>query len=572
MRKESLVIIFLGLLLWGCEEKSTDLTAGHEYAHLTGVVKYAADLTPANMAFVRTQTHLETTLTDSSGAYDLPIEMPKDAQEAVVLEVFKEGYLTVDMDAVILAGATTPMPVITLERYLDSTLLDTTITGSGVPVSLALISLSPETLGVTGTGGVSSSQIVCEARDGNGNPVDSVHAVQIEFELLEDPGGGAYVYPANAVTDHEGRVFTTFYAGTEAGVAIIQAGFAGQSVFIVLPDVIIYQTGEPASIALISLQYDSIAVRGTGANEVTTMTFEVRDAGGSPLSLAQPTEVNFAVQGSMGGGEYLYPTSDVTDALGRVSTSLNSGTISGVVQIAAYLAEDSTVACTPVPIAIHSGFPDQAHFAVIPQYINFPGFNYYGIIDSIRALVGDIYANPVPMGTAVYFTTDAGIIEGSATTAADGFARLRLYSGPPSPPAEYPFGTIVAQTVGQGGQILTDDALVLFSGVTQIYDADPSTFTIANGASQTFTYRVSDQNGYPLAQGTQISVESTAGAVLGDVDVYFPDTQSQSWTYFSFVLFDNNTEEADPPVIAAVAITVSSPNGDASLLITGTMD
>ncbi|MFH1862415.1 MAG: Ig-like domain-containing protein [bacterium] len=255
-----------------------------------------------------------------------------------------------------------------------------------------------------------------------------------------------------------------------------------------------------------------------------------------------------------------------------MSTTLNSGTVAGALQLLAYIPGSDSIFCAPIPIAIHSGFPDASHFAVFPLYINFPGFSFFGRVDSIKALVGDMYANPVPQGTAVYFSTDAGIIEGSATTDSAGFATVRLFSGPPTPPATNPLGIVTAQTVGQGGQILSDSASVLFSGISQIYDLSPTDFSIADGGSQTFEFRLSDQNGFPLAHDTHILIESTAGGVLGDVDVVFPDTQSLEWTYFSFVLFDNNPNDADPPVIAAVSIYVSSPNGDASLIITGTMD
>lgn len=571
MKRLPLILILFGLLM-GCEEKTTDIEVGQEWAHLTGVVKKAENLLPVYEAFVRTQTHLETTMTDSSGDYDLAIALPKDTEESVILEVYKEGFLTVNLPAVIKAGVTSPMPVITMERYLDSTVTDTGLTGSGPAEIIVLISLAPDTLSVAGSGGETSAEIICELRDASNKPVDSLHATQVLFELIEDPGGGAHLYPLTDVSDAAGRVSTTFNSGTDAGIAIIQVQVASTSTNIVLPTIVVYQTGEPASINLVSLEYDSIAVQGVGANEASTAIFVVKDAGGSPISAMQPVEVAFSILGGPGGGEYLYPESDVTDAEGQVSTTLNSGTISGALQLLAYLIEDSSISCTPVPVTIHSGFPDPLHFACVPMYVNFPGYNYYGRIDSIYALVGDVYANPVPMGTAVYFTSDAGIIQGSSTTDADGFAAVILFSGPPSPPAIYPFGTVTAQTVGQGGLIITDDTEVLFSGITQIYDVNPTSFDVPNGGSQIFTFRVSDQNGYPLAHDTEILVETTAGALLGDIEIDFPDTQSQLWTYFSFVLYDNNTTETDPAVLAAVSITVSSPNGDASLVIGGSMD
>ncbi len=353
---------------------------------------------------------------------------------------------------------------------------------------------------------------------------------------------------------------------------IIEASLASGLASTIVPEIVIFETGEPASIGLVSVEYDSIAVKGVGANEATTATFVVKDAGGSPISSAQPVCVNFEIQGATGGGEYLYPDSATTNASGQVSTTLNSGTIAGTIQLLAYIAEDPSISSMPVAIAIHSGFPDPGHFGVYPVWINFAGFNYYGRVDTMVAMVADKYFNPVPMGTSVYFSTNAGIIEGSGTTNAYGSTCAALFSGPPSPLASYPFGTVTVQTVGEGGAILISSTEVLFSGITQIEDIVPTSFDIPNGGSQTFTFRVLDQNGYPLAHDSKIEVASSAGGLLGDVDVDYPDTQSIGWTYFSFVLFDDDTEELDPPVLAVVTIEVTSINGNATVLIDGTID
>ncbi|RJQ47849.1 MAG: hypothetical protein C4534_00485 [Gaiellales bacterium] len=571
MKRLPLLLALLALVA-GCEEQATDLSAGQEYAHLTGQVRYAEDLSPAVGVFLRTMTHLETTYSDSLGFYDLAVAMPKNgAQESVTLEFSKVGFSNAYISTLIEPGATTPLPTVTLDRSLDSTITDTT--GSGDPEMIILISLEPETLSVIGMSGPTATHIVCEVRDNNGRPVDSLHNAQVAFNLEVDPGGGAYLYPPTGVTDSDGRVSTTFYSGTMSGYGVISAQLMGYNqATIVCPDIIIYQTGEPASITLQSLQYDSIAVHGAGAIEATTLVFQVRDAWGSPISSMSPAEVNFAILGGPDGGEYLYPTSGTTNELGQVSTSLNSGMVSGAVQVQAILSGDSSIACAPVSVTIHSGLPDAAHFAVVPRYVNCPGFNYYGVVDSISAMVGDMYSNPVPLGTAVYFSTTSGIIEGSGTTCASGFATVRLFSGPPSPPASYPFGTIIAQTVGSGGQILETQTQVLFSGVTQIYDVNPTGFTVGNGGSQNFTFRVSDQNGYPLAYGTNITVETSAGALIGLTNIWLPDTQSQAWTYFGFALIDDDAAESDPPVNASVAIVVNSPNGNLSTIITGTLD
>lgn len=221
----------------------------------------------------------------------------------MTLEVYKEGYTTVELSALIQAGQTTPLPVITLELLQDTTATDT----SGSAAAIALISMIPETLSVAGAGGNTSSYIVCEVRDVKGNPVDSLHAAQVNFSLVENPGGGAYLYPITGVTNDLGRITTTFYSGTSAGIAIVNVQVAGGGISIVLPEIVIYETGEPASINLISLQFDSVAVKGIGANEASTAIFVVRDAGRITYQFARGSHHQFRHHGQSGRRGILIP-------------------------------------------------------------------------------------------------------------------------------------------------------------------------------------------------------------------------------------------------------------------------
>ena len=84
--------------------------------------------------------------------------------------------------------------------------------------------------------------------------------------------------------------------------------------------------------------------------------------------------------------------------------------------------------------------------------------------------------------------------------------------------------------------------------------------------------RVRDANNNPLTGGTTIAAESTAGALGGDTDTVLPDTQSQSFTFFSVTLSDDDTNENDPPVSVTVTVHVRSTNGNADVSITGTID
>jgi hypothetical protein len=333
-------------------------------------------------------------------------------------------------------------------------------------------------------------------------------------------------------------------------------------------------SGEAASIVFISQSAPSIGVRESGAVETVQLVFEVQDSTGRPVDLAHSVEVKFRIGAGPGGGEFIYPESARTDNNGRVSVNLSSGTKAGVVQIIAEAnVRNKTIRSKPVAITIHGGLPDSLHFSVAPEKLNFPGYVAFGLTNKITAYVGDKYGNPVKPGTAVYFTTTGGIIEGSAFTDVRGQASVNLISAAPMPvhPELGPgFATITAKTVDENQNTIKAETVVLFSGAPVI-SIDPDVVNVPNAGSQTFTYTVSDHNGNPLSSGTSITVEVTGEniRVQGDVSVTLPDTQDKGWTRFSFTIVDAvDTVDVAKPVL--VKITTSGPNGLNTLTISGT--
>lgn len=336
-------------------------------------------------------------------------------------------------------------------------------------------------------------------------------------------------------------------------------------------------SGPASNVILIEVETSNIFVKGTGGNETSDLTFEVRDANGTPINLKNQVTVNFSIKGGPGGNEFLSPTSATTDSLGQVSTTVNSGTIAGALQVVASIAS-TTIASAPVPIAIHGGLPDLGHFAVVPNRLNFAGFNIFGLENTITAFVGDRYSNPVPPRTVVYFQTTGGIIEGSAITDELGRAAVTLlstYALPQGiPGALFPFNQpgfarVIAQTVDEKQQKITTSAVVLFSGITQI-GITPTTFSIPPLRSQAFQYTVSDQNGNPLVAGTNISVATDEGEVAGTTGLTLEDTQSRFFTSFSFTL-TNSAPDSFLVKDATVTVNVQSQNGNVKASVTGQM-
>ncbi len=437
-----------------------------------------------------------------------------------------------------------------------------------------------------------------------GRVVDSLSLRGVEGVLVRSAS-----FPETASTDTEGKYSfevdlsdsTTILVRLSFTESAHEAEFVNvaikQGEITVVPDTRLTQVGGPNSasgfasnVVLVEIETSNIAIKGSGANETSNLTFEVRDSTGTPIDLAHSAKVCFLIASGPGGGEFVAPDSVQTDNNGRVRTTVNSGTIAGTVQIVAEILGLS-VFSEPVPVAIHSTLPDAAHFSVVSESLNFPGFNIFGITNSITAFVGDKFSNPVPRGTAVQFQTSGGIIAGSATTDDLGRASASLLAANPkpqgidfsslrvTPPGSLPayfaepgFALVTAQTIDENQQFIYAETVVLFSGVTQIRGITPTTFDLGPDDSQDFSFTVSDQNNNPLAPGTTITIGANNGSVTGDSRVVLEDTQARGpgATEFSFRLTNSKPEDIEG-TSTTVTISVTSPNGNRSADIVGAM-
>lgn len=365
-----------------------------------------------------------------------------------------------------------------------------------------------------------------------------------------------------------------------------------------VPDITLIEVGDiavssgpAANIILVEVETSSVFVKGSGGNETSDITFEVRDNEGIPVDLDHKEMVHFRIEGGPNGGEFLSPDSLETNNNGRVMATINSGIFAGALQVVATIP-GKIISSAPVPISIHGGLPDLAHFSTAVENLNFPGYNLFGLEDRITAFVGDRFSNPVPPGTSVQYQSTGGIVAGSAVTDALGRASAVLTSAEPRPqginfgslkriqPGDLPayfaekgYSLITAQTIDENQETIYAEAIVLFSGVAGISAVDPTSFSLQAGESQFFTYSVNDQNNNPLAPGTAISVTATAGEVTGDTNINMRDTlfRGGGSTNFVFVLANSKPDDLDGPQDVTVRISVRGPNGDASALIPGRM-
>lgn len=330
--------------------------------------------------------------------------------------------------------------------------------------------------------------------------------------------------------------------------------------------------GGAASINLFSQSANSVGVKESGSLESAEIVFEVRDSSGVLIDVSNAIDLSFSFGATPNGGEYLYPVSAKTNALGKASVTLNTGTIAGVVQvIAEATVNNKLIKSKPILIAIYGGFPEQDLFYVASDKLNYPALGVIGHDISFTAYAGDKYNNPVRPGTAIYFTTNFGIIGGSNLTGESGTTSVKLLTEPWPVDPVYGAGffTVTATTADENLNTISAETVRLLSGAPNL-NISPLSFDLPNGGSQTFTYTIADVNGNPMAEGQTITVgiDSEFIDVAGAVSLKLPDTQSQGWTSFSFTAFDT---KADTVFVEAVKIEISTsgPNSDAAFTIGG---
>jgi len=307
--------------------------------------------------------------------------------------------------------------------------------------------------------------------------------------------------------------------------------FSGQVTTIVPPT-----AREPSQIAFLGITNSDIYIAGVGNTENTVITYEVRDSLGLAIDKSRRAYASFTMSffpnSYVGGGTppRVIPGADSTDDSGKLRASIVSGTQSGVIQLVAriVLPNGKVILSQPVKVSIHAGFPDQSHFTLIPSRYVFPGLDGFNQV-GFTVVVGDRFSNPVQSGTAVYFHTQAGVMNtgttgataGKATyTDATGVASGTLFTVNPKPVSipwyDPSFGRlgyhwIYAQTEGNAGVFVTDSVLVVWNKAPIIVSGVPSAVVgiPRGGTSAPISITVTDANGNPLCDGTTISASIT---------------------------------------------------------------
>ncbi|MEX1160997.1 MAG: hypothetical protein WEA79_09100, partial [Balneolaceae bacterium] len=325
---------------------------------------------------------------------------------------------------------------------------------------------------------------------------------------------------------------------------------------------------EPAALLLNNLQRDAINIAATGGNINTAFTFQVVDSAGRALDSENPVDVNFSITKGPDGGEGISPEMVTTNSTGRATANLFSGNKAGTVMIEASVTRNdgSLITSQPVAVAIHGGFPVQEAFSISPHpdpnlgSSNFPGYDRVGIENVMLLVVGDKFKNPVKPGTAVWVTTDGGIVEGSEVGHTDelGQVEVILQSGNPKPPAG--IATVTAQTIDDTGEYIYATTEIIFSTTgADIEVVNDEPLNIPADGTQDFDYNVTDMNGNPMAPGTTIEVVAPERLeLMGETEHEY--TEGDTKTAFYLIVRDTDSESSAEE-LSVITIIVTSPDG-----------
>ncbi len=255
-------------------------------------------------------------------------------------------------------------------------------------------------------GGTTSVIVTVADRDGNLYPED----LDIIFSSQCVVNGQATI--ESPVTATAGMATTKYEAQGCTGSDEITAYATINGVTVTATGYVTVAASTLGSMQFVSAEPANIGLKGFGLVETSDVTFRVLDTNSNPVS---GQLVNFALNTSVGGAT-LINSSATSDVNGLVTATVNSGTIPTSVRITATLAANSALSTQSDGVTISTGISDQNSFSLALSNHAPEAWGRDGEEVAASVYAADHFNNPVPDGTAIYFTTEGGQIESQCLT------------------------------------------------------------------------------------------------------------------------------------------------------------
>lgn len=304
-----------------------------------------------------------------------------------------------------------------------------------------------------------------------GNTSITAYIVNTKGDLITTPmnvtfsspclsSGNAIITGGNVVTSVNGKATANYVATGCKGISgadEIKATTTFNSTLLTASNYIFIKADAAQTISFVDATPPLISIKGSGGLETSKVRFRVLGQTGTPL---KGECVNFASNTTVGNlalvpskctpaGPETFGSS--TDADGYVTTTIQAGTVPTAVRVTATTANG--ISTQSSALAITTGIPDQNSASLSLSDLEPVSWKHDGVKSTATIRLADAFNNPVPVGTAVTFTTSGGAIDGSCTTLAEtGTCTVEWRSQNPRP---NPTATVSFSNITESGFTMT---------------------------------------------------------------------------------------------------------------------
>ncbi len=344
-----------------------------------------------------------------------------------------------------------------------------------------------------------SSLVRAQVVDQNDDPLANI---RVNFSATTSSSGS---FRNSFDTTDVSGIASTYFISTDTGTVTLQAVITGDTITTTLR---ITTTPTPSG-SITSIEFystrPSIQVKGTGGIESSVLlAVGYNEYGGR---VGSGNEIVVRILNGPHGGENLEdqdygPVTKETNDSGCAFVTLNSGTISGTVELR---AEVDSIRSRVTRVAIHAGPPAYLTLGIKP--LNIRGWDVVNATADVLAMVDDVYGNPVQDSTAVYFGTEEGMVD-AYTLTSGGLATSAYHSGEPrNDGLAYIWASTSGGTVADTGVLIVSGPPYSITFITY-----PESL-LADGVSKgDVEVSVLDLNGNFVVDGTAVNMETDFGS------------------------------------------------------------
>lgn len=349
-----------------------------------------------------------------------------------------------------------------------------------------------------------------EDRDNDGYWTNGVDSLLYDVNANDqwDPIGSI---PATATTS--GGLASVWYrAGSQATTVYIRATMIDDGVASYAE--VSAKLNPNTDVGSISLTHngEDLRVRGVGGIEFAKITATAYDEFGN--TVPEGIAIAFTIASGPNGGENLQgqgygPVEVSTNSLGQASVIAYSGTISGTIRVR---ASSGSVVSAATHLVVNAGPPHLIKLGA--RDCNQASWETVNMDNDIVAVVCDVYTNPVPDSTVVYFWTSEGCVEAYDLTGvggnSPGVATVKWVS------CNHVNGRVWVRAETSGGTVVDSSMFLSTSPPAYVQILEyPSTLYASSDEKATVVAAIYDVNGNFVINNTQIQIEAEFGSIGG---------------------------------------------------------